>query len=337
MAVLLACCALSSTSPCGPSGLRLTVTTTRGLSPRDFGKFGAPVHSNPRLLSSRISVFEAWVLRTFSLLPTTSPVGGGGCGPLIKRYGVGSRTFHPAICKVEAISDANVPPSVSPLIKYTLACTPENLLSRVRIANRCCLVILRHATDASISTRASLSSSASLPNRAASFSFAEARSSAALASLLARPTKVLVVFLISDSILPALMCIQNSPATPIATNPAPNKPRTNKATLGFSEGWTTPDQKSRSSCKYSVPITPSSTTTPSTTRSVQKFNHASSDAQDFSRLSSALARAEASMNRFRESELRAVIIQIVALGVLLLITIGMLSFCTSENDDCSLA
>jgi len=84
-------------------------------------------------------------------------------------------------------------------------------------------------------------------------------------------TKELVASLISVSTLPASMCIKNSPATPIATSPAPRSANPNSQLLGLSGVCITPRRKSRNSWRYSTRITTSSMETPTTTSKIQNL------------------------------------------------------------------
>jgi hypothetical protein len=164
----------------------------------------------------------------------------------------------------------------------------------------------------------------SRPARAArSFKFSPVNLAVSLST---SATNLRVVSRMSVSILPASMWIRSSPATPVATSPAPRNPRPKTIRLGLLGEWIVPRLNSRQSCMYSAISTANSTATPTTTRIVQKFNHQSSDNQDFSRLSSALARADASMKRFQRAELRAATIQLIAIAALFLVALGVVVF-----------
>ena len=173
-------------------------------------------------------------------------------------------------------------------------------------------------------------------NPSASFSSLAARSSASAALLIANPawrsasaalpfaiaTNFPVTSLISVSTLPALMCMQNSPATPIATRPAPKSPQTNNRKLGLSGGRIIPRENARLSCRYSMPTTTTSMATPTTTNAIQNINQWSSDPHADSRLFSSLKRADSSMAKFYRDADRWMTFQIVAMVCLFLGAIG---------------
>src|SRR5271170_5227856 len=123
---------------------------------------GSFTQSNLRDFSSSISAFAAWTLLASVELPTITPVGTLGVGPVAKKNGVGSPTFQCAACNADAMSVAKAYPSLSALTTYKFPVVPEKLPSREPIAVCCSLLSLRQATVSSILIRARRSSSAAL-------------------------------------------------------------------------------------------------------------------------------------------------------------------------------
>lgn len=175
------------------------------------------------------------------------------------------------------------------------------------------------ATSLSICSWENVRGPSSRSSFARSSDSCSARSLALTASPFANATNRRVASRMSLSVLPASIWTRNSPATPIATNPAPRNPKPNIKILGLSGEWITPRLKSRQSCLYSMISTTNSKATPATTRIVQKFSHQSSDDQDFSRLSSVLARADASIGRFYNYAYRAATLQLIAVSALFVV------------------
>ncbi len=174
----------------------------------------------------------------------------------------------------------------------------------------CDSVRCRHSMLFSSWTRARCSASA--------FSFARSALSSASA------TSRAVTSLISLSTRPALMCIKNSPATPIATKPAPRRAQNNSQPLGLSGACIIPRPKSCNSWRYSMQITTSSTETPITTRRIQNFSQRSSDPQDNSRLLSRFRSVNSSIGRFQDDKLRAATVQMVAIVSVFLIAMAII-------------
>ncbi len=155
-------------------------------------------------------------------------------------------------------------------------------------------------------------------NRSASFSFADARSFALAASPSTSATSWRVASRISLSIFPARVWIANSPATPIATRPAPSSSNANFAIFGFPGELIVPRRYSWSSFWYSVRTIAISITTPTTTSAVQKLSQLSREDQEASRLLSLLSRADMSMKRFYEHAEFIATVQAVVIGILFL-------------------
>jgi hypothetical protein len=157
--------------------------------------------------------------------------------------------------------------------------------------------------------------------------------SASVAEVLASPaslersdTRSSLSFLISVSTLPAWTSMYSSPATPLATNPAPSNPSTNSNILGFSGGCTIPRRKSCSSSAYSQITKTTSSATPTTTRKVQKCSHPCSEERDsssLSRLSSSVLRSDSFTEDLRDDQVLTAKIQLIAIVICFAVGIGI--------------
>ncbi len=238
--------------------------------------------------------------------------------------------------------EASETESESPATPFTTNGVPLNFAASSRKRLCCSPVSWRgdcNLMNASLSSAASFSALAVRDRRlrisicrsrffrfssAASFSFLNARSTASPAATWDKATNWLFLSRNSVSTVRELTFIPNSPATPMATNPAPNISKTNIRILGLSGVLITARRNSESSWRYAVITTASSSTTPITTGIIQNNSHfssaserLSSDLAALSRASDALLRAEASMDHLRQTRITGLLVTLIGLGAVI--------------------
>lgn len=185
-------CASSLAWPCGPSGrdstLILTYDTHSGCcDPKEA--------LNPRSFNSFATALAANKLGSPNPHATVIPVMGGKAGasgplaaPVNNDTGAwaGEKANHCAACSAVAMSRAKLYASGSPSLYTSVTFSPENLARVETIFDACVGSNRRHATAASILSRAFCSSSAWVRAVPASFLAVEAAREAASAEPLAR-------------------------------------------------------------------------------------------------------------------------------------------------------